>query len=331
MVRVKWNQVLENVKETIEFFQSQNVKPTLRTLFYNLVSKNIIGNTRGTYQGLSKLLVRARKDGRLGWDVIVDNVRVTYGEFNDYRFSSRHEEREKEGTDRLLEEFSAKALLDAYFDYTSDATVDRWADQPEVCEIWIEKEALAGTFVQWTRDLEIQIRVNKGYSSWTFIHNNAAALLEKLEDHERATIFYLGDLDPSGVDMERFLKEALAFFGLDETRITFVRLGVTGIQVVKYKLPPRPDDAETLEKLERDPRSKGYDIPYVVELDALIAFVPDKFRVVLRDAITEIWDEEVYSDLVEEAEEINEAVEDHKKEAKKEALERLKELEFEEE
>ena len=152
--------------------------------------------------------------------------------------------------------------------------------------------------------------------------------LNQILEDVKATIYYLGDLDPSGVYMERFLKEALAFFGLDETRISFVRLGVTSEQVLKYELPPRPDDAETLAKLERDPRSQKYDIPYVVELDALVAFVPEKFRAVLRDAIKEIWDEEIYSDLVEEAEEINEAIEQHKNEAKKEALEKLQELEF---
>jgi len=279
------------------------------------------------YKGLSKYLVGARKDGSVAWDALEDTARNVYGSFKDDCFSPDVVDRNQEDLDNKLGEFSAENLIDEFFDYVvTRAYVSRWAKQPIICELWIEKEALAKTIQAWTANLGVQIRVNKGYSSWTFLYNNVQALIGYLRNHESIKVFYLGDLDPSGVDMERFLHEVLEYFGLDDSKVELSRLAVTDGQVREYHLPPKPEDAETLAKLGRDPRTANYAGEFIVELDALVAFVPQEFRRTITDAIKGVWDRGIYDKLRVEADEKNEAIAKILDEVKEKAREALRDL-----
>jgi hypothetical protein len=326
MANLNWSQIQIEINKALTFFESQGVRPTLRTIFYNLVSQNIIGNTKATYQGLSKQLVRARKAHLVPWDALEDSARNVYGNFNDDVFRDDLVDWNKENLGVKLGDFNAENILNDFFDYAvSRAYVGRWANQPQTCEIWIEKEALAKTVEEWTKGLGVKIRVNKGYSSWTFLYNNCRDLANVLKRHEGVTVFYLGDMDPSGVDMERFLNEALVYFRLDG-RVNLERLSVTDEQVRRYKLPPKPEDAETLAKLKRDARSASYTGQYIVELDAMVAFVPQEFKRIILDAINRVWDREIYEDLKEMAKSINELIDEELTATKERAKELLKNL-----
>jgi len=300
LVNVDWKgEVHDAIIKALNYFESQGVRPTLRTVFYNLVSQNVIGNTKSTYKGLSRHLVQARQNGQVPWDALEDSARNVYGKFSDHRFDEDIIENNEGSLDRKLEEFNAENIINDFFDYVVDrASVSRWADQPQVAEIWIEKEALAKTVQSWTDFLGVKIRVNKGYSSWTFLYENCRELKAYLRGHEKVVVFYLGDLDPSGVDMERFLKEALEFFDLDPSLVELKRLSITADQVRRYNLPPRPDDAETIAKLARDPRTANYEGKFIVELDAMVAFVPEEFRklIVKKSFGAYIKDIEVYKE-----------------------------------
>jgi hypothetical protein len=67
-------------------------------------------------------------------------------------------------------------------------------------------------------DLYVPVCVSRGYSSWTFIYENKDLL------NPNTTVLYLGDHDPSGLDIERFTHEAMEYFGLD---FRFKRLALT--------------------------------------------------------------------------------------------------------
>lgn len=328
MAKVDWRgEVHNSILKALDYFRSQGVRPTLRTLFYNLVSQNIIGNTKSTYKGLSKHLVYARKRGLVPWDALEDSARNVYGEFKDDRFDDDIVEYNETRLDEKLDDFNAETILEEFFDYVvRKASVKRWADQPTIAEIWIEKEALARTIASWTQHLGVQIRVNKGYSSWTFLYENCRQLQGYLRNHEKIVIFYLGDLDPSGVDMERFLVEALDFFGLDSSKVELRRLSITPEQVRRYNLPPRPDDAETIAKLARDPRTASYDHKFIVELDAMVAFVPEEFRKSILSAVKSVFDFDIYNDLKEQAKEHNEKIEAKLNEVKDQARDLLRDL-----
>ena len=66
----------------------QKIGPiSLRTLHYNLVSREIIPNTRSGYNTLSKYIVKARKEGRFSWDNIIDETRHSIADFHDFYIS----------------------------------------------------------------------------------------------------------------------------------------------------------------------------------------------------------------------------------------------------
>src|SRR5215470_10203517 len=48
---------------------------TVRQVFYQLVSRQVIENSRGAYQSVSKALVAARRDGTIPWEQIEDRLR----------------------------------------------------------------------------------------------------------------------------------------------------------------------------------------------------------------------------------------------------------------
>jgi len=332
MGRVDWKQVVEVVRdEVVPAFNREGVKPTLRTIFYSLVSRNLIPNTKSAYKRLSEVLVKARKDGIFAWDFMEDRVRYAIKRFSDYRATQDELDRVERYCREKVEEIDLNELLNSEFDYLGvSRSVGYWAEQPVVPEVWVEKDALASTLDNWLWDLHVNIRVNRGYSSWTFIYENVRELRDILESHEKVVILYCGDLDPSGVDIQRFLREALEYFGMDESKVELIRVAVTPEQVERFNLPPRPEDAETIAKLRRDPRSKSYTYDYVVELDALVAYVPQEFRRIIREAVDRYHDKDVYSRVRREVDELyeksREVIEEHKKEALKKILEQARRM-----
>jgi len=327
--QLNWSYVLDKVDEAVAAFTAQNVKPTLRTLFYWLVSKQTIPNTESSYKTLSRKVVEARKQGRWAWDFLEDKTRTVVGGLADYRYSDYSLEWFKERLQEKLDSLDVDRMLNDFFDYLMPSfEVQRWAEQDEVCEVWLEKEALASTIHAWVSDLEVPLRINRGYSSWTFIYNNVQELNLSLSKHKKVTILYLGDLDPSGVDIQRFLTEAIRYFGLQEDKIELVRLAITPKQVEEFKLPPRPEDAQTLAKLARDVRSKKYTLSYVIELDALVAYAPSEFKELLRKAIIEKWDKSKFDELKEKAakcrEQALQILDEVKRKAKKKLIDNLR-------
>jgi len=324
--RINWSEIVEVIRtRCLPYFQSQDVKPTLRTIFYWLVSQNLIPNTKSSYKTLSRVLVKARKEGTISFEALADKTRYTRGSYDDHVPSDdkvfEYENECDEVIDNLTIDKIVRDLI-GWFKPTERAGF--WAGQPYYVEIWLEKDALADTIENWTRDLFVKIRVNRGYPSWTFLYNSAKELLQTVNTKEKEiVILYLGDHDPSGIDIERFTKEALQWF---KVPFKIIRVAVTPEQVDRYNLPPRPEDAETIAKLMRDPRSRRYQLNYIVELDALVAYAPDDFRNELRSTILSYWDRTIYEDMQDKARLINERIEEVFKKKKKELLERLKEL-----
>jgi len=326
---VDWKRVLDVVDEILEFFESEGVKPTVRTIFYQLVARGVLPLTRSRYKQLSRKLVEARMKGRYSWDFVEDKVRSVIGFLYDL-YPSDDEPKFFETSLQLeLEKLDIERMIEEIF-HRLKPTIDlgRWAKQPYAVEIWIEKEALSSTIVNWTRNLEIPVKICKGYPSWTFIYKNVQEIKYTLRHHDKIAILYLGDLDPSGVDIERFLKKALEYFQIPKGKVEFKRIAVTQEQIEKYNLPPRPKDAETLAKLLKDTRYKKYKIPYVVELDALVAYAPSQFRKLLINTINSYWNKNIYQKELERTNKIKnkieKLIEEYKIKAKKKILETLK-------
>lgn len=240
---------MELVKAVNTILSEYTIKLTLRQIYYRLVAKNLIPNTKSSYKGLSKQLVIAREKGDVNDRRIEDRSRKVQG-YGDYG----HED---------LEEFLTSAVEDLK-DAWSNFTRHLWKDQPNKVIVALEKDALSRLFLNVADKYRVQVYATRGYGSYTFVNDMAG----DLEVDKENVILYFGDYDPSGRDIERDLKDRLVrYYG--RANFTVVRIALKEEQIHEYDLPPMPEDAETLAKLERDPRSKTYGLEFAVELDAL--------------------------------------------------------------
>ncbi|KKK94523.1 hypothetical protein LCGC14_2681980, partial [marine sediment metagenome] len=138
-----------------------------------------------------------------------------------------------------------------------------WRDQPERVEVWVEKEALAGVIQIPSDEWDVPWFCCKGYVSQSELWR--AAMRFKAHDRASAqttTIIYLGDHDPSGMDIDRAIRDSLLTFGVDAD---VERIALHMHQIEEYDPPPNPT------KLT-DARAKQYVPKYGYEsweLDAL--------------------------------------------------------------
>jgi len=303
--RINWTRAIGQAPAIIQSFVSRGVVPTVRTVYYALVSKELIPNTRSAYQGLCKRLVKARQDGLVKWSWIADETRATRGK-----------------DDPLWEpEEYAEAWVNHLFDMLGKYKLPMWLNQPRYVEVWIEKFALAATFMNWVGEMNVVLVPSRGYSSWTFINEAAERFLQNAGDRE-SVILYFGDFDPSGKDIERFSGDALEWFGIE---VKIKPIAVSREQIDRYSLPSTPEDAEERAKLRRDPRFKEWEHGmFRVELDALMAFVPDEFERIVKEAVREHFEEDAYEKVLERQDEERETVWEKAKEMLDEKMEEMK-------
>lgn len=208
---------------------------TVRQVYYQLVSRQVIENNRSRYQAVSNLLVDARKDGTIPWEWIEDRLRRP----------------------------RSVSMWDGLPDFADTAMAsyrrDVWATQPGYLEVWLEKDALSGIFEDVLQPYGVTLNVGRGYDGWDSIHNAA----DRFRAYDESTaILYFGDFDPSGEDMVRSLRERLGHFGCHPE---LLKCALTAGDVERYQLPPDLTKAS-------DTRSAAFVAKYgdvAVELDAL--------------------------------------------------------------
>ena len=204
---------LEIVNKIIEDYAQQGYRLTLRQLYYQLVSRDIIPNAKAEYAKLSTLLVNGRMSGIVDWDAIEDRIRIPFLPY------------------------WVTGIENAINDTITQYRLDRQKEQKVYIELWVEKDALSGVLKKITSRYHIKLMVNRGYSSCTAMHD-AYERLRRYEDEGKQTcVLYLGDHDPSGLDMIRDVRERLEEFGVyPEVR----HIGLTKKQIEKFNPPPNP-------------------------------------------------------------------------------------------
>ena len=181
---------------------------TVRQVYYQLVSRQVIENNRSQYQAVSNALVDARQEGAIPWEWIEDRLRRP-------RAVSMWDD---------LPDF-ANTVCKAY-------RRDVWPTQEMLVEVWLEKDALSGIFETLLDPYGVTLNVGRGYDGWDSIHNAAMRYLDWGGD---VAILYFGDLDPSGEDMVRSLGVRLGFF---QTSPEITKCALTLADVERYHLPP---------------------------------------------------------------------------------------------
>jgi hypothetical protein len=191
---------------------------TVRGNMYLVVSAGWLPDTSDTsYDRIQRLLNRLRENGTVPFRWVVDNVRQTI----------------KPSSWSGLGDF-AETVRDAY-------RLDFWARLPEYVEVIVEKDTIAGKLAPVTREYDVPLHPIRGYSSTSYAWSIAQGWADITKP---ITVYYLGDHDPSGRDLERNIREKLARYSKRE--FTWVRLGVNPEHFGRYDiipLKPKKDDS----------------------------------------------------------------------------------------
>jgi len=251
-------ELIEKCSDVVTDYSEQGYRLTLRQLYYQLVTQNIIENTEKQYKRLGSILTSARYAGMIDWDAIEDRGR--------------------------------QPKVQTQFDNVPDLVegachsyrLPRWEGQEHYVELWVEKEALAGVLQPIARKYHITMMVNKGYSSASAMKASAERFASVWHWEERpGTLLYLGDLDPSGEDMVRDIDTRLTEFGIEELDVQKIALTIE--QVREYEPPPNPT------KLT-DSRAPEYVRKYGLECWEVDALTPQVLNQVISDAVEDLLD-----------------------------------------
>lgn len=274
---------LDVVNEIIEEYQAQDLVLTLRQLYYQLVSRDIIANKQSEYSKLSTLLKEGRMGGIVDWNAIEDRLR-------------------KPSKPAAFDtpEDGMQALISQY-------ELPRMEGQSNYIEVWVEKDALSGVLKRVTEKYHIPILVNRGYSSASAMfdaYNRFRSGITKILNHDgddgaNVIILYLGDFDPSGVDMIRDIEERTLEFAKKHYEyfpLEIIPIALTKEQIRRYNPPPNPAK-------KTDPRAKEFIKKHGGTSWEVDALPPNILNRLLEDTIKGHIDIELYNDILGREEE----------------------------
>ena len=179
---------IEQANAIVEEYAAQGFDLTLRQLYYQFVSRDLIANKQSEYKRLGSIVNDARLAGLMDWDRIVDRTRSI----------------------RALSHWDdPAAIMDAA---ASSYREEVWARQPLRVEVWIEKDALVGVFEPICEELDVPVFSCRGYTSQSEAWAAGQRLGRYIGAGQRVLILHFGDHDPSGLDMTRDIRERLELF-----------------------------------------------------------------------------------------------------------------------
>lgn len=216
--------MLQQINKVLEEYQQDGYVLTLRQLYYQLVTKNLIRNLDKEYKKLGHLLKEGRMAGLVDWEAIEDRLRVPYLQYH-------------------VDDVEA-ALQDTIDQYK----LDRMKGQSVYIEVWVEKDALSSVLKRVTDHYGVKLMVNRGYSSASAMHDAYMRFQRAMDNEQQVRVLYLGDHDPSGLDMIRDIRaRILEFMGLEGLEYTdekedfhVVPIALTKEQIEEHNPPTNP-------------------------------------------------------------------------------------------
>ena len=237
--------LITQVNTVISDYKEQGYSLTLRQIYYQLVSKNMLENSERSYNNLGVLLNNGRLGGLVDWEAIEDRTRYI----------------------RALSHWNhpGEIIKDAAASYN----IDLWQGQDYYIEVWVEKDALIGIVEQTATRYDVPCFSCRGYVSQSEMWEAAQRIIEKNRTDKKCIVLHLGDHDPSGIDMTRDIRERLYMFG---AAVEIKRLALNMPQIEQYNPPPNPAKVT-------DTRAGSYIKQYGIsswELDALEPHILDE-------------------------------------------------------
>ena len=253
---------INQANEIIVEYQAQGFKLTLRQLYYQFVSRDMIPNTVQSYKSLGDVVNDGRLAGLIDWDAIEDRTRNL-----------------RSGSHWSSPRSIVRACADQY-------AVDLWATQENYVECWIEKDALVGVIEGICNELDVPYFACRGYTSQSEMWGAAQRLVEREQRGKKTFIIHLGDHDPSGIDMTRDIQDRLQLFG---STAVIHRIALNFDQVENYNPPPNP--AKTT-----DSRYQSYEDRFGTESWELDALEPRTIVDLIRNEIEAHIDQDAWEE-----------------------------------
>lgn len=262
--------ILGKIDTILEDFRGQGYVLTLRQLYYQLVARDIIPNNVKEYNNLGRVVSKGRLVGLIDWDMIEDRIRVPVRNTH-WRTGSE-----------ILH-----AAANGFY-------MNRWESQEKHVEVWCEKDAVSNIIEPVCRKWDVLFMANRGYAS-----QSAMYCAYRRYGVVSGVLIYLGDHDPSGMDMTRDVEDRLHTFGIWDLEVNRIALNMP--QVQQYQPPENP--AKLTDTRAREYIARYGDASW--ELDAL---TPSVLSQIVEDAILEHLDQKLFDEVVEREEAIKERV-----------------------
>jgi hypothetical protein len=228
---------------------TRGVQPaTVRQVFYLATIAGIVPKTELGYDRVQRDLVTLRREGRIPYSWITDATRWV----------------------RRPQTFGSveAALRETAKHYRRSL----WQDSPVAVEVWLEKDTLAGTIIDVTGDYDVPLMVSRGFTSDSYLYECAEAISN---DDRPYFIYYIGDLDPSGLKIDQTIAKKLREFA-EDSEVHVERLAVRPEQVSQWGL------VTGTPKRAKNAHAKDYPHGFTAEADAIN---PVALRQLVRDAI----------------------------------------------
>lgn len=252
---------------------------TLRQLYYQMVARDILPNKVQSYKRLGSILNDARYAGFVDWSALEDRTRNLKG--------LSHWDNPSDIIKSAAHSFA----------------LDKWGGQDCRPEIWVEKEALAGVVERAATLNDLSFLSCRGYMSASEMYEAAQRIRRRKHiDGQETVIIYLGDHDPSGLDMSEgdIPKRFEIFFdkwsgsSFFNTRRPFEvkRVALNWDQIEQYQPPPNPAK-------ETDSRFAAYQQQFGDESWELDALDPNTLLAIIQEAIDGVKDLDLFDELKE--------------------------------
>jgi len=250
-VNVHHKKTLVKINAIIDFIRNQKTV-TIRQLFYHLVVKGLVENKLSAYGSLCKLVTNLRYNCEIPFNSIADSTSL-YGTC------------QYESLDELLNKIKST--------YRSNWNIEF----SPYMEVWLEKEALTNIVQPITNSFGVYLSVSSGRTKISQVHSfiNRA---NKYDD-KSALILYLGDFDPTGLNIDENLNEQ---FNKQSQYIEFPDITVKRIAITEQQLCNLPRSYQTAKPT--DPNYEVFTQKYGFQVWELDAFTPSELKdIVLRE------------------------------------------------
>lgn len=223
-------EILGSADTILDKYQEKGYDLTLRQLYYQFVARNILPNNQKSYKRLGKIISDGRLAGLINWTYVVDRTRSV-------RKNSHWE-----------------LVKDSIASTAKSFRMDIWKEQTERVEVWIEKDALVGVIAPVCTKLDVPYFSCRGYVSQSELWKATKRFSDYWDEYGQKTIIlYLGDHDPSGLNMVTDITNRLEILrkGITWFTVEVKPIALNIKQIRELKLPPNP--AKT-----KDSRIKEY-------------------------------------------------------------------------